>query len=73
MIENKFGTAPDKKCYMRFEGDAACAREDLVGGHMMENESSEPAKGAIVYIIPICKGHNIHTNTKEMKITSGVK
>lgn len=60
------------RCYVSDDKDSPCNKTPIIGGHMLTTGSAEPGVGDTIYIIPICRSHNTHTNTKEMKITSQV-
>lgn len=77
VTKRELGATPPEKCYVNFpwkcEEDKICKSKDLVGGHMRFGKSAELDTGAEVYLFPICRSHNIYTNTKKMLLTSDVE
>lgn len=64
----------DKRCYVRNQSkDGYCnSGTAIVGGHMTTIPSGNVDKESEVYIVPICKTHNMFSNKSAMKITDDV-
>ncbi|MBD5144310.1 MAG: hypothetical protein HDT21_00055 [Ruminococcus sp.] len=69
----KAGHPQEAKCYVSGSAGKKCCI-DLCGGHMVDTPNTNPGLGVngVVFIIPICKAHNIWRNTKEMTVSEDV-
>lgn len=67
------GHPQEAKCYVSGSAGKRCC-DDLCGGHMVDtpNTCPDPGVDGIVFIIPICKAHNIWRNTKQMDVSEDI-
>lgn len=69
----KAGHPQEAKCYVSGSAGKTCCN-DLCGGRMVDTPrtSSNHGVNGIVFIIPICKAHNIWHNIKQMAVSEDV-